>query len=116
MYIVVIEEGAGDRKEKVNIFSDIITARSSMWKYIKHIDSTREEYDIVEARLYGTDKRGRCRLIDQFCDQALKDGYAEGWKSEGRREAEHQQWEADREAEREWRAKYVAEPVEDHAN
>lgn len=117
MYIVIIDEGCYNRKEKVQVFPSILEARASVWRYTQKADKTRDEHDVVDAKLYKTTrKRGACVLVDEFSDVALDDGYAEGWKSEGRREAEHRQWEADREAERERWAKYVAIPVERHAN
>lgn len=116
MYIVVIEEGCANREQEVHVFRSLVVARASVWKYIRRVASVRDEYDTIDATLYKTCNGSRCKLIDEFSDVALKDGYAEGWKSEGRREAEHQQWEAEREAEREWRAKYVAIPIERHAD
>lgn len=116
MYVVIIDEGFGDRKEKVSVFLSIGIARESVDRYAERTLRHREDHDIVTARLYRVGSGGGCVLIDSYCDEALKDGYAEGWKSEGRREVEHQQWEAERQAEREWRAKYVAIPIERHAD
>lgn len=116
MYVIVIDEGFGNRKEKVSIFPTIRAARDSVYKYAQRTLRTREEHDVVTARLYRVGAGGGCVLVDKFSDEALKDGYAEGWKSEGRRKAEYEQWEAEREAEREWRAKYVAIPIERHAD
>ena len=114
MYIVIIEEGYDSREQEVHTFRSLVPARASVWEYIRRVDATRDEYDAVDAKLYKTGRGSKCKLIDEFSDVALKDGYAEGWKSEGRREDEHRQWEAEREAEREWRAKYVAIPIERH--
>lgn len=117
MYIVIIDEGCYSRKEQVQVFSSIVEARASVWWYIRKVDKTRGGHDVVDAKLYKvTRKRGPCALVDEFSDVALDDGYAEGWKSEGRREAEHRQWEAKRETERQWREKYVAIPIERHAD
>lgn len=116
MYLLIIEAGYNNREQEVHVSRSLKTARASVWKYIRRVDATRDEFDTVDAQLYETGRGGKCKLIDEFSDVALKDGYAEGWKSGGRREAEHQQWEADRQAEREWRAKYVAIPIERHAD
>lgn len=119
MYIVIIDEGFHDRKEEVRVFENAGVARCWVWDYATRMQRRKipdGEYDVVDARLYRVSRAGKCVFTDQFSDVALKDGYAEGWKSEGRREAEHQEWEAAREAEREWRAKYVAVPIERHAD
>jgi hypothetical protein len=115
MYVTVIDEGY-KHEGAVYVFSSILSARACVWWYIRRIDDTRDDYDTVDAKLYRVRKNGKCKLIDEFSDVALKDGFAEEWKSEGRREAEHQQWEVEREAERQWRAEYVVEPIESHAD
>lgn len=119
MYIVIIDEGYCNRKEEVRVFEDAEIARRWVWDYATRMQRRKipdSEYDTVDARLYRTGRSGKCVLMDQFSDVALRDGYGEGWKSEGRREAEHQEWEAAREAERQWRAQYVAVPIERHAD
>lgn len=116
MYVVIIDEGFGSRKEKVSVFLSTRTARESVVEYAERTQRHREDHDVVTARLYRVGSGGGCVLIDNYSEEALKDGYAEGWKSEGRREAEHQQWEAECEAEREWREEYVAIPIERHAD
>ena len=119
MYIVIIDEGNHDRKEEVRVFEDAEVARRWVCDYSVRMQRRRipdSEYDVVDARLYRVGRAGSGRLIDEFSDVALRDGNGEGWKSEGRREAEHRQWEAEREAERQWRAMYVAEPIEHHAD
>lgn len=88
MYILIIEEGYSSREQEVYTFPSLTAARASIWKYIRRLDATRDEYDTVDAKLYETRNSSRCKLIDEFSDVALKDGYAEGWKSEGRRERE----------------------------
>lgn len=119
MCIIIIDAGYYNRKEEVRTFEDMETARRWVWDYATRMSRRKipdGEYDVVDARLYRASHTGRCTLIDQFSNVALQDGYGEGWKSEGRREVEHQQWEAKREADRQWREKYVAIPIERHAD
>lgn len=89
MYILIIEEGCGEREQEVHSFQSVKSARSFIWAYIRRVDKAgRENYDTVDAKLYRNSSRSKCVLVDEFSDVALKDGYAEGWKSEGRRAEE----------------------------
>lgn len=113
MYILIIDEGCCGRKEEVYAFPTAIRARAEVERYICRT-SFAEDFDVVDAKLYRSSRSGKCRLVDQFSNVALRDGYAEGWESEGRREEQSRQWEAEREAERRWRAEFVAIPIERH--